>query len=325
MRAIRFHSLGGPEVLQYEQVDDPVVSAGKVLVRVRAAGVNFADTRFRMGQYFVRPIFPQVVGMEAAGEVEAVGEGVADVRVGDRVMVLGANAYAEKMLARPSQLYPMPDGLDFERAAALPVQGLTAHHCLALMGRLSKGDSVLVHAAAGGVGVFAVQIARAMGAARVFGTASSEEKRAMVRSLGADDAFDYGNGDYATRVREATSGRGVDVLLEMLGGTETYKRNLACMASMGRMIVYGAASGDTRGTFEPIGLMHKNLTIAGYYLTPMLDRAELCRPALDEVARWVVEGRVRVGVERFALKDAAEAHRRMESRATTGKLVLVVD
>ena len=292
-------------------------------MRVRAAGVNFADTRFRMGQYFVRPSFPQVVGMEAAGEVEAIGEGVTDVRVGDRVMVLGSNAYAEKMLARPSQLYPIPDGLDFERAAALPVQGLTAHHCLSLMGRMRAGESVLVHAAAGGVGVLAVQIARAMGASKVFGTASSEEKRAMVSALGADDAFDYGNGDYATKVREATGGRGVDVLLEMLGGTETYKRNLACLAPMGRMIVYGAANGDTRGTFEPIGLMHKNLTVAGYYLTPMLELPELCRPALGEVARCVLDGPVRVHVERFALRDAAEAHRRMESRGSSGKLVLV--
>lgn len=323
MRAIRFHSVGGPEVLAYEEVASPEVSAGKVRVSVRAAGVNFADTRFRLGQYFVRPSFPQIVGMEAAGVVDAVGEGVTDVKVGDRVMVLGANAYAEQMVARPSQLYPMPDGLDFESAAALPVQGLTAHHCLALMGRMRAGESVLVHAAAGGVGVLAVQIARAMGAGKVFGTASSEEKRALVRSLGADDAFDYGAGDYATRVREATAGRGVDVLLEMLGGTETYKRNLACMASLGRMIVYGAASGDTRGTFEPIGLMHKNLTIAGYYLTPMLEHHELCRPALADVALWVVEKKVLVKVEAFALKDAAEAHRRMESRGTSGKLVLV--
>lgn len=323
MRAIRFHSVGGPEVLAYEEVPTPEVSAGKVRVAVRAAGVNFADTRFRLGQYFVRPIFPQIVGMEAAGVVDAVGEGVTDVKVGDRVMVLGANAYAEHMIARPSQLYPMPDGLDFATAAALPVQGLTAHHCLSLLGRLQPGESVLVHAAAGGVGVLAVQIARAMGASHVFGTASSDDKRALVRSLGADDAFDYGAGDYATRVREATAGRGVDVLLEMLGGTETYKRNLACMASLGRMIVYGAASGDTRGTFEPIGLMHKNLTIAGYYLTPMLERPELCRPALDEVARWAAEGKLTVKTESFALKDAAEAHRRMESRGSSGKLVLV--
>lgn len=323
MRAIRFHSVGGPEVLAYEEVPTPEVSAGKVRVAVRAAGVNFADTRFRLGQYFVRPIFPQIVGMEAAGVVDAVGEGVVDVKVGDRVMVLGANAYAERMIARPAQLYPMPDGLDFETAAALPVQGLTAHHCLQLMGRLRAGESVLVHAAAGGVGVLAVQIARAMGASKVFGTASSEDKRALVRSLGADDAFDYGAGDYATRVREATGGRGVDVLLEMLGGTETYKRNLACMASLGRMIVYGAASGDTRGTFEPIGLMHKNLTIAGYYLTPMLEQPELCRPALADVAAWAADKKLSVKVEAFALKDAAEAHRRMESRASSGKLVLV--
>ncbi len=322
MRAVRFHAIGGPEVLQHEEVADPAISPGRVIVRVRAIGVNFADTRFRLGQYFVKPSFPQIAGMEAAGIVEAIGEGVEGVKVGDRVMVLGANAYAEKMVARPSQLFAMPDALDFVTAAALPVQGLTAHHCLSLMGRLREGESVLVHAAAGGVGVLAVQIAKAMGAKVVLGTASSESKRSLVKSLGADAVFDYGNGDYATRVREATGGRGVDVLLEMLGGTETYKRNLACMAPLGRMIVYGAASGDTRGTFEPIGLMHKNLTIAGYYLTPLLDRPELCRPALSEVAQWVADNRVRVHVERFALADAAQAHRRMESRGSTGKLVL---
>jgi NADPH2:quinone reductase len=322
MKAIRFHSLGGPEVLQLDEVPEPEVSAGRVRVRVRAAGVNFADTRFRLGQYFVRPSFPQVPGMEAAGEVDAVGVGVTGVKVGDRVMVLGANAYAEKMLARPSQLFAMPDALDFARAAALPVQGLTAHHCLGLMGRMSANESVLVHAAAGGVGLLAVQLAKLMGASVVIGTASTDDKRALVKSMGADHAFDHAGSDLATRVREVTGGRGVDVLLEMLGGTETYKRNLACLAPMGRMIVYGAANGDTRGTFEPIGLMHKNLTVSGYYLTPMLEQPALCVPALEQVARWVSEDRVKVTVESLPLDAAADAHRRMESRGTVGKLVL---
>jgi NADPH2:quinone reductase len=323
MRAVRFDSVGEPEVLRIDEVPDPEVTAGRVRVRVRAAGVNFADTRFRRGQYFVRPVFPQVPGMEAAGEVDAVGEGVEGVSVGDRVMVLGANAYAERMLARPAQLFAMPEGLDFATAAALPVQGLTAHHCLHDFGRLVPGESVLVHAAAGGVGALAVQLARAAGASRVIGTASTEAKRAAVLALGADLALDHREPDLASRVREATDGRGVNLLLEMLGGTDAYKRGLACMAPFGRMIVYGAASNDTRGTIEPVGLMHKNLTVAGYYLTPLLEDPARCRPALSDVARRVVEGTVRIAVEPLPLAHAAEAHRRMEARETVGKLVLI--
>jgi NADPH2:quinone reductase len=309
VKAIRFHELGGPEVLRLEDVPDPT---GPNVIRVRAIGVNFADTRFRLGKYFVRPRFPQIPGMEAAGEL---------VSTGARVMVLGEGAYAELMSA--PTIFPMPDGLGFAEAAALPVQGITAHHCLRLAGRLAPGETVLVHAAAGGVGSLAVQIAKLMGAKQVIATAGGPEKTKLARELGADVAIDYRTDDVVNTVKDATGGRGVDVLLEMLGGTDALTRNLACLAPFGRMIVFGAASGDTKGTIEPVALMARNQSVIGYYLTPLLRKPELCAPVLDEVARWVVEKKLRVVVgERLPLAEAAEAHRRMERRDTVGKIVL---
>jgi NADPH2:quinone reductase len=324
MRAIRFHRLGPPDVLQLEEVEAPVPGPGEVLVRVRAIGVNWADTHFRKGEYFVRPVFPQIPGMEAAGEVVALGPGTSGVAVGDRVMVLAANAYAELLVARPSDCYPIPDGLDFVRAAALPIQGLTAHHVLGLSGRLVRGERVLVHAAAGGVGTLAVQLARKLGASNVIATASSDDKRALARELGAHVALDARAPDFAKRVKDATAGHGVDLLLEMLGGSEAYKRNLGVLAPLGRMVVYGAASGDLHGTIEPVGLMGKNHAVIGYYLTPLLRRRELCAPALDDLAKRVARGEIRVVIGLEAkLDEAAEVHRTMEGRATTGKVVLV--
>jgi len=235
MRAIRFHSLGEPDVLKLEETPDPTPQPGQVVVRVRAAGVNFADTRFRRGTYFVRPRFPQIPGMELAGEVSALGEGVAAFKIGDRVMGLGAGAYAELAPARVDDLVAIPDGLDFATAAALPVQGITAHHLLGLAGRLAKGERVLVHAAAGGVGTLAVQLAKRFGAAQVIATASSAEKLDLARSLGADVGIDYTTTDVVAAVKDATGGAGVDIVLEILGGQAALERNLKCLGSFGRM------------------------------------------------------------------------------------------
>ncbi len=325
MRAIRFHRLGGADVLELETVDDPAVRPACVRIAVKAVGVNFADMHFRKGEYFVKPVFPQIPGMEASGVVESVGEGVTDFRVGDRVMAFATDgAYAEKLVTPAVLVYPMPDAMSFEDGAALPVQGLTAMHALTLCGRLQRGESVLVHAAAGGVGTMAVQLAKILGASFVVGTASSEEKCALVRELGADLAVDYRTGDFLQLVK-ARAKSGVDVICEMLGGTENYKRNLACLAPYGRMVVYGAASGDLRGTIEPVSLMAKNISVIGYYLTRYTARRELCASAIAELADHVVAKRLRViRGESFPLARAADAHRRLESRTSTGKVVLTV-
>jgi NADPH2:quinone reductase len=227
------------------------------------------------------------------------------------------------MVARTSHVVPFPEGLDVVRAAALPVQGLTAHHVLSLSGRLSAGESVLVHAAGGGVGTLAVQLARSMGAGLVVGIASPS-KLDLVKKLGAHVAIDGGATDWVQQVKQATNGRGVDVILEMTGGTDHYKRNLAVLAPLGRMVVYGGASGDLRGTIEPVGLMNKNHTVTGYYMTPLLQQRELCAPALDDLAHRVVSADVQVVVGGVApLASAAEVHRDMEARKTQGKMILV--
>ena len=320
MRAIRFHKTGAPDVLVLEEVPDPIPARGEVRVAVRAIGVNFADTHFRKGEYFVKPQLPDVPGMEAAGVIDAVGEGVIDRAVGDRVAILGARAYAERVVAPARATYRMPEGLSFEDAAALPVQGLTAVLALERSARFERGESVLVHAAAGGVGSLAVQIAKLRGAKVVIGATGSESKLSVIRELGADAAV---SGDFVQSVKAAAPG-GVDVIFEMTGGSESYKRNLACLAPEGRMIVFGAASGDMRGTIEPIGLMGKNLTITGFYLTPYVAKApEVCAAAFAELAADVASKKIRVLRDRaLGLADAAEAHRLLESRKAIGKLVL---
>ena len=205
------------------------------------------------------------------------------------------------------------------------MQAITAHHCLGLAGHLQRGERVLVHAAAGGVGTLAVQLAKRLGAAQVVATASSEDKRALAISLGADVAIDYTQPEWGKAVREATGGAGVDIILEMLGGAEALKQNLACLAAFGRMVVFGAASGDTKGTIEPIALMPRNQTVTGYYLTPLIPDRARCAPALAECAELAARGELKVIVgHRLRLAEAVEAHRLMEARGTTGKVVLEV-
>ena len=319
MKALRMHAVGGPEVLVVEDAPEPVPGRGQVLVRVRAAGLNFADTRFIRGQYFVRPTLPDVPGMEAAGEVLAVGADVPGLAPGDRVLAIGRAAFAEQMLASATTTYRIPPGLDFERAAALGIQGLSAHHLLFLMGRLAKGERVLIQAAAGGVGTIAVQLAKRAGATVV--ASAGRDKHALLSELGADVLLDSRD-DLLRQLK--TSVGDVDVVLEMTGGTESYKRSFAALRARGRMIVYGAASGDTRGTFEPIGLMGRNLTIAGYHLTPLLTERELCAPPLAELCDLAARGELRIVLGgKYPLAEAARAFTALEGRGTTGKLVLI--
>lgn len=318
MRAVTFETIGGPEVLGCRAVPElPPPGPKQVQIAVRAAGLNFADTMFTRGQYFAKPQLPDVPGMEAAGEVVAVGAEVQGARVGDRVMAVAARAFAERLNVHEAAVYPMPSGLSFELAAALPIQGLTAHHLLFLMGRLAAGERVLVHAAAGGVGAIAVQLAKAHGAAVV--ASASPEKHAFVRDLGADVVIDS-RGELTQQVKAAGE---VDVVLEMIGGSESYKKNLACLRPLGRMIVFGAASKDTRGTFEPIGLMGKNLTVSGYYLTPLLKERRLCAPPLADLAARAARGALRIAHKAFSFADARAAFEALEGRGTTGKIVLV--
>ena len=222
MKAIVFESLGGPEVMKLAEVPRPEVKPGTVLIKVHAAGINFADTLFRQGQYMMQPQFPETPGFEAAGEIEAVGAGVPNLKPGQRVAALGSKMYAEYALAPAPQVIPIPDSISFEHGAAFPIQVLTAWHMLHTSHKTGPGQTVLVHSAAGGVGVVAVQIAKAAGA-RVIGTVSSDSKAALAKEYGADDVINYATADFAVEANRLTGGRGVDLILDAVGATTLEK------------------------------------------------------------------------------------------------------
>ena len=322
MKAIRVEEFGDPGVLEPVEVERPTPGEGDVLIEVRAIGVNYADTMRRQNQYLVETPLPFVPGSEVAGTVAEVGEGVEDVEEGDRVVVLtGTDGYAEYAVAPGQNLIPIPDGMGFDEAAAVPLQGLTAYHVIKTFGRLEEGESVLVHAAAGGVGSLAVQMAKLMGAGTVIATASTQEKLDLAKNLGADVLIDYTEENWPEQVREATGGAGANVILEMVGG-EFIQKNLGCLATFGRMVVYGAASGK-RGTLGPMGLMNNNHTVVGFWLEQALARPELVGPALEEILGWISSGDLELTIgARYPLEEAQKAHEALEGRQTTGKIVL---
>lgn len=322
MKAVQVREFGEPEVLEYGDAERPEPSMGEVLVEVKSIGVNYADTMRRRNQYVIRQELPFVPGSEVAGVVAELGEGAEGVSVGDRVVSLvGEGAYAEYALAPSQALIPIPDGLDFDAAAAIPLQGLTAYHVLKTSGRLEEGESVLVHAAAGGVGTLAVQMAKLMGASPVIATASSQEKLDLARELGADVLINYTEDDWPDQVRQATDGAGADVILEMVGG-DFIGKNLRCLNAWGRMVVFGAASGDL-GTVSPMDLLRKNHSIVGFFLPQVMSRPELFVPSLQEMLGWISSGDVKLTLGgSYPLREAEQAHGDLEGRKTTGKIVL---
>jgi NADPH2:quinone reductase len=324
MKVIQFHEYGDPEVLQYEEIERPTPGSKQVLVKIEALGINYADTMRRRNNYLERTPLPYILGGEIAGTIEELGPDVPDtVKVGDRVVgMAGANGYAQYTVMPYRQLYPLPPTLTFSQGAAVLVQGMTAYDILRL-GQLKPGESVLVHAAAGGVGVFSVQLAKLMGAGQVIATASSPAKLELARSLGADQLVNYTEPEWYNQVKELTGGKGVDVILEMVGG-EIFNQNLRCLAPYGRMVVFGAASNQVP-TLNPIQLMYKNQTVTGYWMvTSLASQPQRFAQGVQEIFHWIAEGKVKIIVDRsFPLSEAAQAHTLMESRQTVGKLVLL--
>ncbi len=322
MKAVVAEELGGPEVLRYVDVERPAPRDWEVLIEVEAAGINYADTMRRRDQYLTRQSFPFTPGSEVAGTVVEVGEGVENASEGDRVVTLiDSGGYADFAVAPAASLIPMPENLGFDEAAAVPLQGLTAYHILKTSGALKEGESVLVHAAAGGVGSLAVQMAKLLGAGRVIATAGSPEKLDLARSLGADVLIDYTEEDWPEKVREATDGEGANVILEMVGA-DFPEKNLQCLATFGRMVVYGAASGD-RGHLVPGALMNACQSVVGFWLVPITQRPDLLAPSLEEILGWIASGDLSLSIgATYPLEKAAEAHADLEGRKTTGKLVL---
>lgn len=326
MRVVRFYEYGGPEVLRLEDAPVPEPGPGEALVKVAAAGVNYADTRRRLGAYVEPTPLPWVVGSEIAGTVAKLGpDAQTGAQEGQRVMALTAGGgYAEYALVSARALLPIPPQLSFVQAAALPLQGLTAYYLLTLSGRLAPGESVLVHAAAGGVGTLAVQMAKLLGAGKVIATASTPAKLEFACSLGADAQIDYTKEDVVAGVRAATNGKGADIILDGVGGA-VFEGSLRCLAAGGRLVVYGLASGQPV-EFNPVRLMRRNQSVIGFYLGHLMAQPEQLRPAMEAIAGWLAEEKLRLMVGHvFPLEDAARAHRQLEARETTGKIVLLTD
>jgi NADPH2:quinone reductase len=320
MRAIRIHETGGPEKLRLEELPEPVPGAGQLGIRVEAAGVNFIDTYHRRGLYPV-PL-PRILGGEAAGVVTAVGPGVVGFKPGDRVVsARAAGGYADQALLPAEHTVPVPAGVDSMLAAALFAQGLTAH-CLACdVFPLQRGHAALVHAAAGGVGLLLVQLAKHRGA-RVLATVGSEAKAAAARGAGADEVCIYTREDFSAAARAFTDGRGVDVAYDGVG-RDTFAGTLDSLRPRGMFVSYGNASGAVP-PFAPLLLMQKGSlfftrpTMGDYTATP----AEL-KARADDLFTWVQSGTLRVTIgATFPLTAAAEAHRALEGRQTTGKVLL---
>jgi NADPH:quinone reductase len=322
MKAVVAEGPGESEVLQYVDATRPAPRGWEVLIEVEAAGVNYADTMRRRDRYLTRQSFPFTPGSEVAGTVVEVGEDVENASEGDRVVtLLDSGGYADFAAAPAASLIPLPDGLGFDEAAAIPLQGLTAYHTIKTSGALQEGEGILVHAAAGGVGTLAVQMAKLLGAGRVIATAGSPEKLDLARSLGADVLIDYTEEDWPEKVLKATEGEGADVILEMVGA-DFPEKNLRCLATFGRMVVFGAASGD-RGHLVPGALMNGCQSVVGFWLVPILSRPDLFVPSLEQTLGWVASGDLKLTIgARYPLERAAEAHADLEGRKTTGKLIL---
>lgn len=321
MKAVRVHKYGGPEVLTLEEIPVPEPKAGEARVKIEAIGVNYIDVYQRTGLYPLQT--PFTLGMEGAGVVDEVGEGVKEVKKGDRVayaMILGS--YAEYAIVPASKLAPLPANIDAKSASALMLQGMTAHYLTHSTYDLKKGETALIHAAAGGVGLLLTQIAKLRGA-NVIGTVSTEAKAQLAKEAGADHVILYTQTDFAAEVKKITDGKGLHVVYDSVGQT-TFDKGLDCLRPRGYMVLFGQSSGPV-SPFDPGKLAAKGSlfltrpTLAHY----TLDRAELLQRAND-LFTWTASGKLKVRIEKILpMAEAAEAHRQLEGRKTTGKVILL--
>jgi NADPH2:quinone reductase len=321
MKIIRIEQTGGPEELRLAEAPVPSPKAGEALVRIAAAGVNFIDVYFRTGLY--KADLPFTPGNEAAGTVESVGEGVDTVKPGDRVAWAGPRgSYAEYNAVPAAQLMKLPDGVDFSTAAAAMLQGMTAHYLTHSTFPLKKGDTALIHAAAGGAGSLTVQMAKMLGAT-VIGTAGSDEKAAIAKQAGADEVIVYTKQDFAVETKRIMGGRGVDVVYDSVG-VSTFLKGLDLIRPRGMMVLFGQSSGAVApvdpNILNPKGSLFLTRPTLGHYIAT---RAELEWRAGD-VLNWIASGKLKLRVAgTYPLADAAQAHRDLEGRQKAGKLILL--
>lgn len=322
-KAIRFHAHGGPEVFVWEEAPVGAPGPGQIKIRHQAVGLNYIDVYHRMGVYPLAG-FPAIPGLEGAGTVEAVGPGVVDLKVGDRIAYASPpmGAYAEERLMPADRVVKLPDAIDFKVAAAMMLQGMTAQYLLKRTYPVQKGDTILVHAAAGGVGLILCQWARHLGAT-VIGTVGSEAKAQLARAHGCDHTILYRQEDFTKRVKEITGGQGVPVVYDSVG-KDTFMGSLDCLRPLGMMVSYGNASG-TVPPFD-LGILAGKGSLfltRPTLMTYIAKREDLVRIAAD-LFEVVGQGAVKIEIHQtYALKDAAQAHRDLEARQTTGSTVLL--
>jgi NADPH:quinone reductase-like Zn-dependent oxidoreductase len=337
MRAVWFTKAGGPEVLEVRESSDPEPGPGEVRIRVRAAGLNFAEVMARQGLYPDAPKMPCVVGYEVAGVVDKLGPGTTGSAVGQRVVgLVRFGGHSDTVCAPAVQTLEMPDQASFEEAVAIPVNYLTAYHMLFRIANIRPGDRVLVHMAAGGVGIAVLQLCRTVADVVTFGTASAA-KHDVLREQGCTHPIDYRTGDYVAEIERLTGGEGVDVVLDPLGGAD-WKKGMRLLRPAGRLIAYGFAnmsSGERRSLatvarqivrvprFTPLGLMDRNIGVAGVNMGHLWDQLPMLREELDALAQLWRAGVVRPRVDSvFPFTEAAQAHRRLSDRQNVGKIVL---
>jgi NADPH:quinone reductase len=320
VKAVRVHATGGPEVLQYEEVDVPRPGPGEAVITIAASGVNYLDVQYRTG--LLKVPTPFVIGSEGAGVVADVGPGVTEVKVSDRVvyaMTLGS--YAEYAVVPAWKLVPLPQSIDLQTGAAVMLQGLTAHYLTHSTFPLEPGHTALVHAAAGGVGQAVTQVARICGA-RVIGTAGTEAKAAIASEAGAHEVIVYTKQDFEAEVKRLTDGRGVDVVYDSVG-RDTFEKSLNCLKPRGYLVVFGFSSGQVTGFNVATLGMKGSLFLTRPGLNQyMATREELVTRATD-VFSWLVDGLLRVRIDRvYPFADARKAHEDLEGRRTAGKMIL---
>lgn len=321
MRVVRVENLNGPSAAKLMELPTPEPGPGEVLVRVRAAGLNYADVMQTRGQYVNGPQPPYVAGLEAAGEVVRLGSG-ASLSVGARVMGFGPGAFAEFVSWPAANLLPVPEDWTFGQAASFPVQWLSAHGCLRVSGRLQSGEIILIHAAAGGVGTAAVRLSKHYGA-RVVAAASSPEKLEIARQNGADELIDTTRQDFVAEVKRLTNGRGADLILETVGG-KTFDRNFEAVVPFGRIVVLGSASAE-EASVTNTSMIFRPVELIGYHIVGMVvNRPDLFQRDLAEILSLVASGIAKPEEpSRYPLDQAAEALDALAGRKTTGKVVLL--
>ncbi|WP_242772189.1 quinone oxidoreductase family protein [Brevibacillus parabrevis] len=324
MKAILVTQLGGPETMQYTDVDIPKISAAQVLIRVEMTSVNFADIKSRYGKKGAAKL-PFIPGLDATGVIEEVGSEVKNLRVGQRVIAFPANgSYAEYVVADEALTFAIPDSISTETAAACPVVSFTSYQLLAKVARLAEGETVLIHAAAGGIGTTAIQLAKLLGAGRVIGSVGSAAKAAVALAAGADHVICHDTEDFVEKVRELTDGAGADVILDSISGRVS-ERSIECLAWYGRLVHFGNASGEI-GQIRTLDLHASCRSVLGFsFGTTRKLRPHLLQDTAGQVIDFLAKGQLDVKIGKvFSLEEAANAHAWVESRQSTGKVLLQV-